>query len=258
MAAVGDRSISGPNGKIPIRIYSPAGPGPFPILVFYHGGGWVLGNLDSADGLCRFLTNAAGCVLVSVNYSHAPEHKFPVPAEDAYTGAQWVAQNATSLNGDATRIAVGGMSSGGNLAAAVALMARDRGTPAISFQMLVVPVLDPNFETASYRENAEGYGLTNASMQWFWGQDLADPADSQNPYASPLRAKSLKNLPPALLLTAEFDVMRDEGDAYAARLKADAVPTQYICYPGMVHAFLGPQANPDMARALRRAFARNH
>jgi acetyl esterase len=256
VAKTEDHTMAGPHGDIPLRIYTPQGSGPFPVLVFYHGGGWVVGNLDSADMFCRLMTNAAGCVVVSVNYHHAPEHKFPMAADDAYAGAVWAAQNAATFNGDATRLAVSGSSAGGNLAAVVAQMARDTGTPAITFQLLIVPVCAYNFDTNSYRVNADGYGLTTDAMKWYWRHYLRDEADGANPYASPLRAKSLKGLPPAFVATAEFDPLCDEGNAYAARLKTDGVPTQHRCYEGMIHGFLGAQANADMVAALRQAFAK--
>jgi len=255
VAHVEDRVIPGPNGDIPIRVYVPAGQPPFPVLVYLHGGGWVVGNLDTADPSCRMVANAAGCLVVSVNYRHAPEHRFPLPAEDAYSATQWTARHAATFNSDASRLAVGGPSAGGNLAAVVTLMARDRGTPSLIFQLLVVPVIDCHFDTASYRENAEGYGLTADAMRWFWKHYLRSKEDGSHPYASPMRAPSLRGLPPAFVATAEFDPLRDEGEAYAARLQAEGVATIQKRYIGMIHGFLGPQANADMAEVLRSAFS---
>lgn len=224
------------------------------MLVYFHGGGWVAGNLETADVFCRTMTRGAGCTVVSVNYRHAPEHKFPIAAEDAYAATQWAAQHTATFNGDAARLVVGGTSAGGNLAAVVALMARDRGGPPLAYQLLIVPVIDYNFATESYRENADGYGLTADAMRWYWKHYLRAEADGQHPYASPIRAPTLRGLPPALVVTAEFDPLRDEGKAYARRLQAEGVPTILKVYEGMIHGFLGPQANVDMAGALREAF----
>lgn len=256
VAHVEDREIPGPNGGIPVRIYAPHGRAPFPVLVYFHGGGWVIGNLDTADQFCRLIANAAGCLVVSVNYRHAPEHRFPLPAEDAYAAALWTSRHAAAFNGDAARLAVGGHSAGGNLAAVVSLMARDRGAPPLAYQLLVVPVIDHNFETDSYRENAEGFGLTADAMRWFWNHYLREKADGDHPYASPLWAPGLGGLPPAFVATAEFDPLRDEGEAYAARLAADGIPTTQKRYEGMIHGFLGPQAHADMAEALQNALSR--
>lgn len=256
VAHVEDRLIPGPNGNIPARIYTPQGQSPFPLLVYFHGGGWVVGNLETVDLFCRMMTNAGGCIIASVNYRHAPEHKFPIPAEDAYAATQWIGRHAETFGGDAARMAVGGTSAGGNLAAVVAQMARDRGTPSFIYQLLIVPVTDYNFETESYRESAEGYGLTADAMRWYWKHYLRRDEDKHNPYASPLRAHSLRGLPPAFVATAEFDPLRDEGEAYAARLPAEDVPTAQKRYEGMIHAFLGPQANADMAEALRKALSK--
>jgi acetyl esterase len=255
VARVEDRRIPGPGGDIPVRLYEPAGQRPFPVLVFFHGGGWVVGNLETMDLFCRLITNAAGCLVASVNYRHAPEHPFPAAAEDAYAATRWIAGHAAALGGDAARLAVGGTSAGGNLAAVVAQMARDRGTPSLAFQLLMVPVTDCDFATASYRENAEGYGLTADAMRWYWQHYAAREEDRRRPYASPLRAPSLRGLPPAFVATAEYDPLRDEGQAYAARLRADGVPTVQKRYDGMVHGFLGPQANAEIAEALRRALS---
>lgn len=256
VAYVEDRLIPGPESEIPIRIYTPSGTGPFPVLVFFHGGGWVLGSLETTDFLCRAVTNAAACLVVSVNYRHAPEHKFPAAADDAYAATVWAAQNAASFNGDATRLAVAGVSAGGNLAAVTCLRAKEQGTPAICFQLLIVPATNFNFDTPSHQENAEGYGLTRPIMEWFRGHYLNHPEDEQHPYASPLLAQDLSGLPPAFVVTAQFDPLRDEGEAYAERLRQAGVPVTYTCYEGMVHTFLGPQANLDAVMQLRRAFGK--
>ncbi|MBI5289380.1 MAG: alpha/beta hydrolase [Chloroflexi bacterium] len=258
-----DRAIPGPAGEIPVRVYAPKSSAPLPALVYYHGGGWVIGDLDTHDGLCRKLSNRARCVVVSVDYRLAPEHKFPAAAEDGYAAAAYVHDHAAEFAIDPARIAVGGDSAGGNIAAVTALMARDRGGPRIAYQLLIYPVTDYSFETASYRDNAEGYFLTTDSMRWFWAHYLPGQAEGANPYASPLRAPSLKGLPPALVITAEFDPLRDEGDAYAARLREAGVVLKHSQYPGMVHGFVGMHdlilqgraAIDECAAVLREAFA---
>jgi acetyl esterase len=190
-----------------------------------------------------------------VNYRHAPEHKFPAAVEDAYRATQWAADNAESFKGDAGRVAVAGMSAGGNLAAAVALTARDRGYPVIRHQVLIVPVTNYAFDTKSYEENGDGYLLTRQVMQWFWAHYLASPEDGANPLASPLRAPDLRGLPPASILTAEYDPLRDEGRAYAERLREAGVPVFYQCHEGMLHMFHGTQALRNTAKRLRLALA---
>ncbi|HET7738114.1 MAG TPA: alpha/beta hydrolase fold domain-containing protein [Tepidiformaceae bacterium] len=246
---VEDRTIPGPGGDLPIRIYRPGGPGPHPVLVYFHGGGWVIGDLDQNDNLLRTMTNLSGCVIVSVDYRLAPEAKFPGPAEDSYAATAWVAANAAALDVDASRLAVGGESAGGNLAAAVTLMARDRGGPPIRFQWLMYPVTDSNVDTASYHENAQGYLLERAGMIWFWDHYVRSDADRIHPYAAPLRADDLSGLPPALVITAEFDPLRDEGAAYAEALKAAGVPVDYSCAPGQTHAYFTMFAMVDAGRA---------
>src|SRR5579859_3762104 len=263
VARAEDRTIPGPQGAIPLRIYTPEGTGPFPILVFLHGGGWVAGSIDTHDRVCRSLTRSAECVTVAVDYRLAPEHKFPAPLEDCYAAAQWVADNSAAINADPARMAVGGDSSGGNLAAAVALMARDRGGPQLVYQLLLYPVTD-YYEpgTASYREYAEGYFITRNDMIWLWNHYLASAQDSGGPYAWPLQAEDLGGLPPAMVITAEFDPMRDEGEMYAARLKAAAVPVRHTRYQGMIHGFasfagvvdLAKRALADASAGLRSAF----
>jgi len=260
VAKVENRKITAAWGEIPLRTYTPSGTGPFPVLVWFHGGGWVLGDLEGADATCRELTNAAGCVVVSVDYHLAPESKFPTAAEDCYAATKWVAENAAALGADARRLAIGGDSAGGNLTAVIALMARDRGGPAVRFQLLVYPVTDAVFDTRSYRDNADGYLLTKDSMVWFWNHYLRNDADRANPYASPLRAANLAGLPPALCITAEYDPLRDEGEAYAKRLEAAGVKTKLSRYDGTIHGFfsmtafldLGKKAVAEAAEALKR------
>lgn len=251
--SVEDRTIGLADGTIPIRVYTRRSGPPLPILVYFHGGGWVTGNLDSDDLRCRLIAGAGSCTVVSVNYRHAPECKFPAAAEDAYAATRWVSENASALHGDAARLAVGGASAGGNLAAVVALMARDRGGPAIAYQLLMVPITDYNLDTASYREYAEGYGLTRDAMRWYWQHYLGDAAQAESPYASPLRAADLSRLPPAHVVVAEFDPLRDGGRAYAARLAQAGVPKQVTVCEGMVHAFWGERALPLIRDELVRA-----
>ena len=233
--------------------------------MYFHGGGWVIGSLETHDGTCRELAAGAGCVVVSVDYRLAPEHRYPAAAEDCYAATRWCAEHAAELAIDARRIAVGGDSAGGNLAAVVAQMARDRGGPGLVLQLLVYPVTDHDFGTASYRDNAAGYLLTAADMRWFWGHYLGDDtARGAEPYASPLRAASLAGLPPALVITAELDPLRDEGEAYARALEAAGVAAKLHRYDGMIHGFFGMSAIMDQAVAavreatgtLRFAFSR--
>ncbi len=259
---VEDRRIPGPAGEIPVRIYRPASPGPLPALVGFHGGGWVIGDLDGYEGMCRHIANSVGCLLVSVDYRLAPEHPFPAAAEDAYAATCWVAEQATELGADPRRLAVAGDSAGGNLAAVCALMARDRGGPDLVFQLLIYPVTDCSFDTPSYRENAEGYFLKAVTMRWYWRQYLGDSADGSDPYASPLRAPDLSHLPPALIITAGYDPLRDEGEAYGRRLQAAGVDATVRRYETMFHGFFGfgllldaaLPANEDAFAALRAAF----
>jgi acetyl esterase len=264
VASVENRTIPGPAGPIPVRIYTPAaGTAPRPALVYFHGGGWVIGDLETTDAICRAVANRAACVVVSVDYRLAPEHKFPVPFDDCYAALTWVADNAAEIGVDGRRLAVGGDSAGGNLSAAAALRARDEGGPALRLQLLVYPVTDHSYDTVSYKENGEGYLLTKDMMVWFWDHYLENPGDSDNPWASPLRARDLSGLPPARVFTAEFDPLRDEGEAFAARLAAAGVPVTHTRYDGQIHAFwtmlavmpAASEAADEAAAALREAFA---
>ncbi|HEU5229865.1 MAG TPA: alpha/beta hydrolase [Ktedonobacteraceae bacterium] len=262
VANVEDRMIPGPQADLPVRIYTPQGNGPFPVLVFFHGGGWVICNLDTHDALCRSLTNQAGCVVVSVDYRLAPEHKFPAAPQDCYAATQWVATHGAELNVDTTRIAVGGDSAGGNLAAVVAQMARDRGGPALVFQLLIYPATDFTAKTPSHEENGTGYMLNRQDMSWFTSSYLNNENDKVNPLASPALAPNLKGLPPALIITAEYDPLRDEGEAYGRKLAEAGVPTTVSRYDGMIHGFMsmgsiferGDRGVEEAATALRSAF----
>jgi acetyl esterase len=240
VAKVENRNISTPAGQIPIRIYTPQLHTTLPALVFFHGGGWLLGDLDACDHTCRVLASQAGCIVVSVDYRLAPEHKFPAAVEDAYAATCWVSENASDLNIDRARIAVGGESAGGNLAAVVTLLARDQGLPALCYQVLIYPVTCYNFETDSYRQHGKGHlNLSTEEMQWFWHHYLATEADGNHPHASPLLAENLAQLPPALIIGAEYDVLFDEAKFYADRLQSAGVPVEFVGYEGMIHSFVG-------------------
>jgi acetyl esterase len=262
VGSVENCEIPGSESQIPVRIYTPEGKGPFPLLVYFHGGGWVLGNLDVHDAVCRALTNAASCITVSVDYRLAPEHKYPAAPEDCYAATRWAAENASSFNGDARRIAVGGDSAGGNLAAVVTLMARDRGGPKLAYQLMIYPITNYSFDTPSYQENARGYSLTKDDMVWFWDHYLPGEDDGKRPYASPLQAQDLSNLPPAMMITAEYDPLRDEGEQYAVRLQEAGNQVTLMRYNGMIHGFFrmgdvlyqGKKAIEDVAAGLRSAF----
>lgn len=262
VAKVEDRLIPGPVGQIPIRVYTPQGTEPFPVLIFFHGGGFVLGSIKIYEELCRALTNGADCIVVSVDYRVAPEHKFPAAVEDCYAATKWVARNAKAIGGDPTHIAVGGDSAGGNLAAVVSLMARDQGTSPLVYQLLVYPTTSFALDTPSCQENADGYFLTRDDMVWFRNLYLRSNADRDDPYASPLQAQDLRGLPSALVITAEFDPLRDEGEAYAARLREADVAVVCTRYNGMIHGFLsmpfdqGKKGRQEVVAALRSAFAK--
>jgi acetyl esterase len=251
---VTERTIAGPGGDLLLRIYRPDRPAPLPVLVYFHGGGWVRGSLDSSEQLCRALTNQAGCLIVSVDYRLAPEAKYPAAPDDCYAATVWVAEHARELGVDAGRLAVGGDSAGGNLAAAVSLMARDRGGPPIRFQLLMYPVTAYNFDTVSYHENARGYMLERADMLHYWQHYLPNEAAAAEPYAAPQRG-DLRGLPPAHVTTAEFDPLRDEGQAFAEQLRAAGVPTTSRCYEGLIHGFYGMGTVVDRARQAIRETA---
>lgn len=224
--------------ELPIRVYVPQGTEPFGVCLYFHGGGWVLNSIDTHDDLVRRLCAASGCVFVNVEYRLAPEDPYPAAIEDAYTALKWIHDHATEIACDANRIAVSGDSAGGNLAAVVCLMSRDRGGPQISFQALIYPITDCDFERPSYHANGEGYFLTRREMLWFWNHYVSSPEQMREPYASPLLAGSLRNLPPAFILTAEYDPLRDEGEAYANALRAAGIDVTLHRYEGMIHAFM--------------------
>ncbi len=254
-ARIEDRTIRTPQGDIPIRVYTPEGNEAFPALIYFHGGGWVIGDLDTHQNLCCDFAYRGRSVVVAVDYRLAPEHKFPRAVEDCYAATQWVAAHANELRIDPRRTAVGGDSAGGNLAAAVCLMARDRGEPRLGFQLLVYPVMDHNFDTASYHEYASGFSLTREAMKYYWDQYLSAKEDGQNPYASPLRAGDLRGVPPALVVIAEYDPLRDEGRAYAQRLREAGVPVTLRHCETMLHGFLTMTDRIDAARRIRQEIA---
>ena len=263
MAAQEDRTVPGSGGEIPIRVYRPTDATDHPLLVWFHGGGWVLGDLEGADLNCRELASRSGAVVVSVDYRLAPEHRFPAALDDSYAATVWAAKHAAELGADGSRLAVGGDSAGGNLAAVVALRARDENGPRIGFQLLVYPVTDQRYETTSYHDNADGYLLTRDGMIWFWDHYLGPDGDGNHPHASPLRAADLSGLPAAHVITAEYDPLRDEGEAYAKRLQEAGVATSQIRYDGQIHAFFGmlgilddaDRATTESAEKLKAALA---
>jgi acetyl esterase len=250
VAEVADQDVAG----VPARIYDPAPGAGLPILVYFHGGGWVTGSVDTHDGVCRALANRGRCRVASVGYRLAPEHPYPAAIEDSWAVTRWALERGVG-------VAVGGDSAGGGLAAAVALRARDAGLP-LALQLLVYPVLDHDFETASYRANAEGLGLSSVGMRWYWDQYLPN-GDRAHPDASPLRAPSLKGVAPALVVVCEYDVLRDEGVAYHERLRQAGVRARLSSYEGMIHGFIRQPAVIDRARdlldesgaAIREAFS---
>ena len=234
-ARVESRTVPGPGGDIPVRVYASEGDN-LPVVMYYHGGGWVLGDIESHDGTCKQLLAELGeAAIVSVDYRLAPEHKYPAAADDCYAAAAWVAENGAEIGVDGSRMAVAGDSAGGNLSAVVSQMARDKGGPAIAAQILHVPVTDHNYDYPSYSENAEGYLLTRASMVWFWDHYLPSADAGHDAYASPLQADDLSGLAPALVQTAEFDPLRDEGEAYAAALEAAGSEVTVHRYDGVIH-----------------------
>lgn len=251
VAAVEDRSV----GEIPIRIYHPAGAGPLPVLVYAHGGGFVFCDLDSHDGLCRDIANRTAAIVVSVAYRLAPEHPWPAAAEDVYAVTQWVADNCTALGAEPGRIAVGGDSAGGNLAAVTALIARDRGGPSLVAQLLVYPMVTPDFTTESYRLFGSGYYNPAEALRWYWDQYVPNDFDRMHPYVSPLHA-DLTGLPPAVVVIAGHDPLRDEGLRFGEALSAAGVPTVVRRFDGGIHGFM-TMPSLDIAQAARAQLCRD-
>ena len=247
---ISNRFIPGPTSDLPVRIYRPTVATNAPAIVYFHGGGWVLNFLDIYDASLARLANQSGATIIAVNYQKAPEHPFPIPFDDCYATLLWVMENATNLGIDENRIGVAGDSAGGNLAAAVALKARDNDI-ALSVQILIYPATDRNFDTASYKENATGYGLSTQAMQWFWDQYLQGSHHDENPYAIPMRAASFKALAPAIIITAQYDPLLNDGERYAELLHRDGVPVLYKGYEGMIHGFFTNMAiTPTAQQAI--------
>lgn len=256
VASVSDHRVPSADATIAVRAYRPMGSDPaqaLPVLVYYHGGGWTIGDLDTHDTLCRTLANASGCAVVSVDYRMGPEHRFPAAVDDAMASLRWVVAQALMLGIDPSRVAVGGDSAGGNLAAVVSLLARDRGGPSVKFQLLIYPATDQRANSESHRRNGEGYLLTSDMMTWFRSQYHAGADEFLDWRASPLLAESHANLPPALVLTAGYDPLVDEGQAYARALAQAGVPVESVCYEGQIHGFITmgkviDEANEAVAR----------
>jgi acetyl esterase len=256
VARIVDTAAPGPDGDVPVRVYVPESQGPLPVLVYFHGGGWVIGSIDGTDAPCRALANRSASVVVSVGYRLAPEHPFPAGVDDAYAAVVWAAEKIGEYGGDGSRLAVGGDSAGGNLAAVVSQLAKARGGPPIAFQLLLYPATDRHDSSPSMTENAEGPLLTRAWMDWFFGHYLTGPDDGFDPRVSPARTEDLSGLPPALLITAEYDPLRDQGAEYARRLQAAGVAVEHLPFDGMIHGFFQMAGVLDSGKeALDRAGA---
>lgn len=260
VADVQNRTIPGPAGPLAVRIYRPVREESLPALIYFHGGGFVICNLDTHDRECRSLANASGCAVISVDYRLAPEHKFPAAVDDSYAATQYIAGHAAEFGIDPNRIAVGGDSAGGTLATVVAILSRDRGGPRLKFQLLIYPLVDVEDKSPSMQQYEKDHFLTRESMDWFMGHYLR-PEDRKNPHASPLNASSLRDLPAAMIITAECDPLRDQGEAYARKLQAAGVPVELKRYEGMIHPFVNLAGVIDTAKvaiadagaAVRRA-----
>jgi acetyl esterase len=256
VARVEERTMPGPGGPIRLRLYWPNATGAVPAIAYYHGGGHVIGSLDTHDLIARNLCAGAAALVASVDYRMGPEHRFPAAVEDSFAALEWLYGNAGSLGADPGRLGVHGDSAGANLAAVVALLARDAGGPKLRLQSLVYPVADYTMSTPSYEKFAEGYGLlTRAAMVWFQQHYLRTPEDAQDWRASPIKAASLKGVAPAIVVTAECDVLHDEGKGYADALRRAGVAVEYREYPGMIHAFFGMVPAVDDAMNAQRAVA---
>lgn len=258
VAGIDHRVLPGPAPEgVLVRTYTPEGSGPFPVIVYFHGGGWVIASLDAYDASARALANAAGAIVVSVAYRQAPEHPFPAAMDDAYAATQWVLQNAAEIGGDPARVAVAGESAGGNLATVVCLRARNEGGMLPIHQLMVYPVVDNVFDTPSYQEWANAFPLNRPLMEWFWQNYLASPDQGDNPYAAPIQAQDLAGLPVATMIAAQIDPLVSEGQNYAEQLRAAGVPVEYQMYEGVTHEFFGmgavvPQAQEAVAFAAER------
>lgn len=263
MVAISHVTIPGPHGKMLARVYTPQGSGPFPVVVYFHGGGWVIANLNTYEPSAKALADAAGAVVVSVAYHQAPTHRFPAAANDAFAAYQWVLDSAVRVNGDPNRVAVAGESAGGNLATVVSMMARDRNLRLPVHQLLIYPVTSYNLDSPSYILNADAKPLGKAGMHWFFDKYLSNQADTDNPYAIPLAAENLSGLPPATIINAQIDPLLWDGEEYARRLRAANVPVEQRTFAGVTHEFFGmgavvPEAREAVQMAgtrLRSAFA---
>lgn len=253
---VENKIITGAAGSIPIRIYTPKGDGPFPVILYFHGGGWVIADLDTYDASPRALANSANAIVVSAHYRQAPEHKFPAAHDDAHAAYKWVLANAQDFNGDAKRVALVGESAGGNLAASVSVLAREHKMQMPVHQVLIYPITDNETDKASYIENANAKPLDRAGMQWFFKQYLNSPDDGEDRLISLLDEKNLKGLPPTTVITAQIDPLRTEGSAYAEALKKAGVKTRYQNYNGVTHEFFGMGAVIDKAKEAQKFAAK--
>ena len=249
------RYITTQTADVVANIYQPPGPGPFSAMVYYHGGGWVLNYINKYDAQLQDMAVLTNSVIIAINYQKAPEHKYPTPFDDCYEAFLWMHDHATEFNVNPTKIGIGGDSAGGNLASGVAHKIRDVGTHQLAYQMLIYPCNGVNFETASYLANADDYGLTRNSMKWLWEQYLNGPEDFNNPYAVPLSATNFSGLAPAVLITAEYDVLHDDGVEYAEKLRAGGVPVTYKNYPGMIHGFFNYGSAIDEGIVARKFLA---
>jgi acetyl esterase len=247
-----DLTIPGPDGDLPARLYRPDPAPGKPVLVYFFGGGWTLGSIETSDGICRTLANSVPCQVITVGYRLAPEHRFPAAVRDCYAATGWIASHAGEIGADPARLAVAGDSAGGNLAAVVCLLARDRSGPPLAAQVLVYPNTDYRGGTLSMRDNDDPALFNRRSVAWYWTHYLSTPDDGLDPLVSPLLAEDLAGLPPALVITAEYDPLRDEGEAYAERLRAAGVPVQATRYDGMIHGFFAMSGILD---AGKRALA---
>lgn len=248
------RFITSPTADLPIRIYTPEGSKPFGALVYFHGGGWVFGHIDRYDAQLVSLAKRTNSIAISVNYQKSPEHKFPIPHDDCYAALEWVFENAQSLNIDPKKVGVAGDSAGGNLASGVALRVRDQAKFSLAYQLLIYPANGLDFDAPSYFNNAEGFGLTRKSMIWFWEQYL-NSNDESNPYAVPHAATSLMNLPPTILITAEYDVLHDDGALYAEKLREAGNTVTYRDFPGHIHGFFSHGKYVDEGIVVREFIA---